>query len=209
MVASTASASHKNSVDTIVVPTRARDGRANGDGDAAVRSSLRRISGDFYILASAMSSRRTTRVLAQGESFAVFENSGDIVESPVEALGFFYRDTRHLSRFEIGIAGEIPHFLNSYSSDDNTEVRANLTNPDLRGEDDKQLLPRDLIEIQRSWALSATRLFQRVTIRNFATSAVKIEVDFAIGADFRDMFEVRGLTRKKRGEMHDPQVKGN
>ena len=213
MVASTGSESPKHSPkrseDTIVVPTRIRDSRSNGSAAAVVRSSLRRISGDFYILASALSSHRTTRVLAQGESFAVFENSGDIVESPVEALGFFYRDTRHLSRCEIGIAGEIPHFLNSYASDDNTEVRANLTNPDLRGENDDKLLPRDLIEIQRSWALSGPRLFQRITIRNFATATVKIELDFAIGADFRDMFEVRGLTRKKRGEMHDPQVKGN
>jgi glycogen debranching enzyme len=206
-VASTSPESGKQHESTIVVPTRVRGGPSNGRGDARVRSSLRRISGDFYILASAMSSRRTPRVLAQGESFAVFENSGDIIESPVEALGFFYRDTRHLSRFEIGIAGEVPHFLNSYVSDDNTEVRANLTNPDLGGTHDARLLPRDLIEIRRSWVLEGTRLFQRIAIRNFAASTVKIEVDFAIGADFRDMFEVRGLTRKKRGETHAPRVR--
>ena len=149
-----------------------------------------------------MASRRTTRVLAHGESFAVFETTGDILESPLEALGFFYRDTRHLSCFEIGIAGEVPHFLNSYVSDDNTEVRANLTNPDLLGADDAKLLPRDLIQIQRSWVLSSARLFQRIAIHNFAPSTVKIELNFALGADFRDMFEVRGLSRKKRGEMH-------
>ncbi len=201
--------SQEQSEDTIVVPTRVRGSGSNGREATLVRSSLRRISGDFYILASAMSSRRTTRVLAQGESFAVFETSGDIIESPVEALGFFYRDTRHLSRFEIGIAGEVPYFLNSYVSDDNSEVRTNLTNPDLRGAHDAKLLPRDLIEIQRSWVLSGGRLIQRLAIRNFASSTVKIELDFALGADFRDMFEVRGLARKKRGELYDPQVKGN
>src|SRR5258708_40247789 len=120
-----------------------------------------------------MASRRTTRVLAHGESFAVFETTGDILESPLEALGFFYRDTRHLSCFEIAIAGEPPHFLNSYVSDDNTEVRANLTNPDLLGADDAKLLPRDLIQIQRSWVLSNSRLIQRIAIRNFAASTVK------------------------------------
>ena len=107
-----------------------RDGGANGRKAQRVRSSLRRISGDFYILASAMASRRTTRVLAQGRIVRDLRNHGDILDSPLEALGFFYRDTRHLSCFEIGIAGEVPHFLNSYVSDDNTEVRANLTNPD-------------------------------------------------------------------------------
>jgi glycogen debranching enzyme len=180
-----------------------------GSGAQRLRSSLRRISGDYYILASAMASRRTTRVLAHSESFAVFETSGDILESPVEALGFFYRDTRHLSSFEISIAGEVPNFLNSYVSDDNTEVRANLTNPDLRGSDDSKLLPRDLIQLQRSWVLSGARLFQRIAIQNFAASTVKIELAFALGADFRDMFEVRGITRKKRGEVHAPKLESN
>jgi glycogen debranching enzyme len=208
-VASTPSESEKRSEGAIIVPTRVRGGGSNGRSALNTRSGLRRISGDFYILASAMASRRTTRVLAHGESFAVFETTGDILESPVEALGFFYRDTRHLSCFEIGIAGEAPHFLNSYVSDDNAEVRANLTNPDLRDDDDSKLLPRDLIQIQRSWVLSSSRLFQRIAIRNFAPSTVKIELDFGIGADFRDMFEVRGLSRKKRGETHAPKVGRN
>ncbi len=205
-MASVASESGKLRDGIIVIPTRARDGGSNGRNAARVRSSLRRFSGDFYILASAMASRRTTRVLAQGESFAVFESTGDIVDSPLEALGFFYRDTRHLSCFEISLAGEAPYFLNSYVSDDNTEVRANLTNPDFLGADDAKLLPRDLIQIQRSWVLSDARLFQRIAIRNFAPATVKIEMNFALGADFRDMFEVRGQSRKKRGEMHDPKV---
>ena len=136
----------------------------------------------------------------------MFESTGDIVDSPLEALGFFYRDTRHLSCFEVSLAGEAPYFLNSYVSDDNTEVRANLTNPDFLGADDAKLLPRDLIQIQRSWVLSDARLFQRIAIRNFAPATVKIELDFALGADFRDMFEVRGQSRKKRGEMHDAKV---
>jgi glycogen debranching enzyme len=208
-VASTASESGKRNADTIVVPTRARGSDSNGRGEARIRSSLRRISGDFYILASAMASRRTTRVLAHSESFAVFETTGDILESPLEALGFFYRDTRHLSCFELTIAGEVPHFLNSYVSDDDTEVRANLTNPDLRGDNDSKLLPRDLIQIQRSWVLSSSRLFQKIELRNFASSTVKIELAFSIGADFRDMFEVRGLARKKRGELQPPRVGKN
>jgi glycogen debranching enzyme len=208
-VAPRASESVRRDQQTIVVPTRMRGGGSNGDGLPVAKSSRRRISGDFYILASAMASRRTTRVLAHAESFAVFETTGDIVDAPVEALGFFYRDTRHLSSFEIGIAGEVPHFLNSYVSDDNTEVRANLTNPDLNGADDSKLLPRDLIQIQRGWVLNGARLFQKIAIHNFASATVKFELTFALGADFRDMFEVRGQSRKKRGETHTPKVGRN
>ncbi len=203
---STPSESAKRGEVAIVVPTREPGGASNGRGVASARRSLRRISGDFYILASAMASRRTTRVLAHDETFAIFETTGDILESPLEALGFFYRDTRHLSCFEIRIAGEVPHFLNSYVSDDNAEVRANLTNPDLGGVGDASLLPRDLIQIQRSWVLSGTGLIQRIALRNYASATVKIELDFALGADFRDMFEVRGLSRRNRGETAPARV---
>jgi hypothetical protein len=41
----------------------------------------------------ASSQETQKRVLANGESFAVFDVAGDIVESPLEAPGF-YRDTR-------------------------------------------------------------------------------------------------------------------
>ena len=195
---------------TITVATRTRVEGENGvPVSPAKRGSLLKVSGDYYILASAMASRRTARVLAQGESFAVFEATGDILESPVEALGFFYRDTRHLSRFEISIGGEVPHFLNSYVSDDNTEVRANLTNPDFRGTDNSMLLPRDTIQIKRGWVLAGSNLVQQIAIRNFSASTVKIRLDFAIGADFEDMFEVRGISRKQRGEFEPAKVTGN
>jgi glycogen debranching enzyme len=194
----------------ITVPTRNRVDGENGAGvSTGKKASLLKVSGDYYILASAMASRRTARVLARGERFAVFEATGDILESPVEALGFFYRDTRHLSRFEISIGGEVPHFLNSYVSDDNTEVRANLTNPDFRGSDDSIVLPRDTIQIRRSWVLAGANLVQQIAIRNFAASTVRIRLEFGIGADFEDMFEVRGIARKQRGETQPAKIGGN
>ncbi|HVN29337.1 MAG TPA: glycogen debranching N-terminal domain-containing protein, partial [Candidatus Binataceae bacterium] len=64
----------------------------------------------------------------------------------------------------------------------------------------------DLIQIQRSWALSEARLFQKVELRNYAPATIKIELNFTFGADFRDMFEVRGLSRRKRGMMHEARV---
>jgi glycogen debranching enzyme len=90
-----------------------------------------RIESDLYIRSSALTSRRATRVLVNGESFAVFEVNGDILETPDEPLGFFHRDTRYLSRFELKIAGETPHCLNSYTSRDNAQLRIDLSNPDL------------------------------------------------------------------------------
>ncbi len=168
-----------------------------------------KVSGDFYLLASAMASRRTARVLSCGEAFAVFEATGDLLESPLEALGFFYRDTRHLSRFDMVVAGEVPHLLNSYISADNAEFRANLANPDLRTRKDLVLLRRDSIQIARNWTLCHSALFQGITLRNYAPSPVGIELDFLFGADFADMFEVRGVARSKRGRLAAPAVGAN
>jgi hypothetical protein len=52
-----------------------------------------KVGADFYIHASSLTSRRATRVLVSGESFAVFEVGGDILQTPNEPLGFFHRDT--------------------------------------------------------------------------------------------------------------------
>src|SRR5437879_6569446 len=90
-----------------------------------------KVGSDFYIRASSLTSRRATRVLVNGESFAVFEVGGDILQTPDEPLGFFHRDTRYLSRFELKIAGETPYYLNSYASRENAQLRINLSNPDL------------------------------------------------------------------------------
>src|SRR5437879_4906889 len=101
-------------------PVRQRDISAPPQAGRAVRRPATRqartvlkVGSDFYVLASSLASRRVTRVLADGQNFAVFDAGGDILESPLEALGFFHRDTRYLSHCELRVAGEAPYFLNS------------------------------------------------------------------------------------------------
>jgi hypothetical protein len=48
-----------------------------------------KVGSEYYILASTLVSRRTTRVLANAQSFAVFDVGGDIFDAPHESLGFF------------------------------------------------------------------------------------------------------------------------
>ena len=168
-----------------------------------------KIGADFYVLASSLSSRRATRVLAGGESFAVFEVGGDLIESPLEALGFFHRDTRYLSRFELKVAGETPYYLNSYTSSDNAQLRINLSNPDLGVKGETIELPRNSIQIERNWVLCGASIFHKVAVRNYARVQTEIALDFVFGADFADLFEVRGLKREQRGSASQPRVGAN
>ncbi|HWP58961.1 MAG TPA: glycogen debranching N-terminal domain-containing protein [Candidatus Acidoferrales bacterium] len=169
-----------------------------------------KVGDDFYVVASALTSRRPTRVLANGESFAVFEFGGDIIESPLEPLGFFHRDTRYLSRFELRIAGETPYLLNSYTSNEGAQLRINLSNPDFYSGGDVIRLPRNSLQIERNWALGGdATLFHKVIVRNYTLLPLQIPLDFMFGVDFADLFEVRGLRRKRRGEHDEPVVDEN
>jgi glycogen debranching enzyme len=165
-----------------------------------------KVGSDYYVLASSLGSRRASAVLANGRSFAVFETAGDIIDSPLEALGFFNSDTRHLSRFEMLIAGAEPYFLNSYLSDDRAQFRATLTNADLGKKGDPDWLPRNSIRVNRGWVLNGAALYHRLTLHNYVGAPVEIEIDFYYAVDFADVFEVRGLRRARRGEMLSPTV---
>jgi len=164
---------------------------------------------DFEIVTSSAGSHRPTRVLADGRSFAAFNVGGDIVRSPLEALGFYHRDTRHLSQFELTIAGQAPHLLNSYLSDDRVQLRVNMTNPDLRAVNGGGRLRRDDLQIQRSWILADPVVLHRLVIHNFSGQQLRLPVEIRFNVDFSDLFEARGLHRINHGAGAAPTVHGN
>ena len=67
------------------------------------------------------------------------------------------------------------------------------------------MLPRDTICIERTKFLWQGVLYERIGFRNFADSPRRFRVDICFGADFRDLFEVRGSVREKRGR--DPSLR--
>ncbi len=145
-------------------------------------------------------------MLADGHSFAIFDAGGDIVDSPLEALGLFHRDTRYLSRFELRVAGETPYFLNSFLSDDKAQLRINLTNPDLGVNGEVIELPRNSIQLERSWALGQASLFHRLVVRNYTQAPVNLDLELRFAVDFVDLFEVRGVKRQRHGEALKPEL---
>ncbi|MGH7905469.1 MAG: hypothetical protein ACREP6_02465, partial [Candidatus Binataceae bacterium] len=63
-----------------ITSMQARAGHAN---HAREKRTVVKVGSDFYVLASSLISRRKTSVLADAQSFAVFEAGGDILESPL------------------------------------------------------------------------------------------------------------------------------
>ena len=87
----------------------------------------------FYIAAGGAPARpRCT--MKQNDCFAILDNHGDIGCSSDCAGGLFAHDTRHLSRLALTIGGQEPLLLGPTLRDDNLNLRADLTNPDLMPE---------------------------------------------------------------------------
>ncbi|NUS39070.1 MAG: amylo-alpha-1,6-glucosidase [Lysobacter sp.] len=145
----------------------------------------------------------TTHVLKDGDSFLVANAYGDIEG---RSDGLFHDDTRLLSFFRLRIAGVPPELLSSAVTRDNVFFVSHLTNRPLP-ELGAPAAPSGLVHIVRTRFLCADRLYERTCCRNYGQHAVHAPLRFEFGADFRDMFEVRGCVRAERGEVLVPRVR--
>src|SRR5258708_17471869 len=67
----------------------------------------------FYIPSVASSRARLGRTLKHGDTFVVFDASGDAQASGPASDGLFHEDTRFLSRLGLLVNGERPPLLSS------------------------------------------------------------------------------------------------
>lgn len=161
----------------------------------------------FYIRAESSLADTRTLVLLHNDTFAVFDRYGDIQPVGLGQQGLFYEGTRYLSKLEIEVSGHKPLLLSSTTSEDNVMVTVDLTNPDMElpsGE-----LKRGILHIRRNKFLAERTCFDRIGVQNFGPQRVEVELSFAFGADFKDIFEVRGQKREHRGRYLPPETESD
>jgi glycogen debranching enzyme len=142
--------------------------------------------------------------LKDGDSFLVADPWGD-VRGGVD--GLFSGDTRILSRFLLLIGNSRPSKLSFSLSRDNATFTFHGANHDLPPVGGRAT-PRGVIHLERRRCLYRGRMFERVRLTNFGLDEVMAPISFVYGADFRDMFEVRGLKRAARGQTREPLITG-
>jgi glycogen debranching enzyme len=153
----------------------------------------------FYIRASSSLADDRTRVLLNGDTFAVFDRSGDIQPVGFGQQGIFHKETRYVSQLQMRFCGERPLLLSSTIREDNVLFAVDLTNPDLvlpSGE----TLPRGTLHIYRTKFLTEGIAYDQITLHNYGETKIDCELSFEFEADFADIFEVRGTNRPRRGE---------
>ncbi len=152
----------------------------------------------FYIRASSTLADDRTRVLLNGDTFAVFDRGGDIHPLGIGQQGLFHLETRHLSRLELRINGIRPLLLSSTIREDNVLFAIDITNPDLLT-DSGHTLTRGTLHIFRAKFLTDSICYDRITVHNYGETSCDIDLSFEFEADFADIFEVRGEKRPRRG----------
>src|ERR1700751_2234462 len=159
----------------------------------------------FYIRASSSLADDRTRVLLNGDTFAIFDRGGDIHPLGIGQQGIFHQETRHLSRLELRINGIRPLLLSSAIREDNVLFAVDMTNPDLRTASGDSM-PRGNLHIYRAKFLTDSACYDRVTVHNYGDKPYDIDLSFEFEADFADIFEVRGEKRLHRGDHFPDEV---
>lgn len=162
----------------------------------------------FAIAATSSLQERRPRTLKHGDTFALLDGCGNISPGVGQPEGLYHRDTRYLSRLELLIAGTRPMLLSSTMRHDNATLTCDLTNADIEGAAEL-LLKHDLIHIRRTMFLFEGVFHERIAVRNYASEHHELTLDLRFGADFSDLFEVRGQTRLLRGQTHAPVLGGS
>lgn len=133
--------------------------------------------------------------LKDGDCFVVSDPHGDITGGPD---GLFDADTRLLSRLRLLIGDKRPTLLSSGVTADNvifTFHGANRPLPPTGG----GVVPPGVLHVERRRFVWRRRLYEQIRLTNHGLDEILAPVSIEFGADFRDMFEVRGDVRPGRG----------
>ncbi len=141
-----------------------------------------------------------TVTLKDDFTFLVSDHSGDLRNGP-DGHGMYLRDTRYLSKLELLVNGEKPFSLN-YTTDYNIAATFRLSAVHFGlMEHNGQSVPG---QVGHAVGIARRRyiehgLVESLEFTNYYPTEVEVEVTLLVGADFADMFEVRGVPRSTPG----------
>ncbi|KAI3597208.1 hypothetical protein D8I24_6874 (plasmid) [Cupriavidus necator H850] len=157
-----------------------------------------RIENRWYVLATSSHADDRTRVLKHGDTFGVFDRFGDIHSIGTGDQGLYHQGTRFLSRLELYLNGRRPMLLNSSVTQDNSLLTIDLTTPDFDS-DGTLVVPKGTIHVFRAKLLWNACCHEHLRLVNYGSEPITLSLLLRFGADYADIFEVRGFRRPRRG----------
>ncbi len=162
----------------------------------------------YYIYAVDADALPGSSVLKHGDAFGILNGSGNIVAAtpPTASLqGVVFEDTRYLSGLSLTIDGAPPMLLSSTVTGESAVLEADLSNSDIYAGETLRI-PRGSLHIRSTLLLGSGGLFQTLDITNYDAAPMSFRLEIAFGADFVDLFELRGAKRTRRGTHLPPSV---
>lgn len=161
-----------------------------------------------HIVVNAERTADRVRSLKHGDTFAVFDHYGDIRPIHSGEEGLYCDGTRFLSCLMLDLDGLRPLLLGSTVRDDNDQLIVTLTNPDWFV-DGKLRLASNSLHISRKTFLLDSVCYLEIHIENYSFQSVDTNLTIHFAADYRDIYEVRGMSRNARGKSMTPCVTEN
>ena len=145
------------------------------------------------------------RVLKSGETLAIFDRYGDIEPAGLGSHGLYFNDTRFLWRCALRLERAPLQLLNSTIHEKERCLVVELANPDI-AVDGEVVVSRETLHVLRSKFICDNACYERLRFSNYSLVPVEVTFTYLVGADFADMFEIRGVKRERRGHRLDDLV---
>ncbi len=116
----------------------------------------------------------------------------DAARGDAESTGLYHRDTRYLSCLTLSFGRVAPMLLDAREVEG--ALSAIFTNPAIQARSDGRILPAQSLVLRRRRVVNDS-LVESITVSNYSTASVSAELRVDFGADFSDIFEIRGFTR--------------
>ena len=179
------------------------------NGDATREGNVKETASDSqHILVHSDRSAERLRSLKYGDTFAVFDHYGDIRPGPNGEEGVYFDGTRFLSGLVLDLEGLSPLLLGSTVRDDNDQLVVTLTNPDLFVEGKLHLAANSIHISRRTFLLDAV-CYVEIRLENYSFALVDTSFTIQFAADYKDIYEVRGMSRVARGMDLPPGIHEN
>ncbi len=148
-------------------------------------------------------------VIKDANIFLVTNPEGAIPLGTGHGFGLYYHDCRYIRGYELCIADQKPTVLASTAARGDSAI-FQLANQDIHTPDG-DLIPKETVGVK--WARSIhgaqPALSDSFTFENFGLADLEFPVSLQFGAQFEDIFAVRGLFSEKLGTIREPEWNGD
>ncbi|HJU45741.1 MAG TPA: amylo-alpha-1,6-glucosidase [Chitinophagaceae bacterium] len=150
------------------------------------------IENKYHISNDAVNADERNRVLNHFNTFGIFDSLGNISPSGKMIQGIYHDGTRFLNTLLLTIDGKRPLLLSGTVKEDNEILSTDLTNPALSD----GVVSENMLHLSRTQFIRNKAYYEEVCCRHYGDQPCYFTLSLAFGADFKDIFEIRGIRRE-------------